>query len=251
MLALSIVEFVAAAGRMLLFWVAMAGQTTRNDANRKWPASGRFRHCAGSWIPVAGTRLVLRIARGLDEYALASRRPIGGRFSQEVVMPREVEPFVVPRGEGRSIRGPAGGPTIVAADTLSTGGSFTFLENVIGPKQGPPRHVHRREDEMWYVLDGHFRFVAGDRVFDAPEGAFVFVPRGTEHCFQNLEDRPSRILVMFTPSGMERFFEEHALLPAGPVDPEAYREIAERNWMEVVGPPLSESHPIGETGVSH
>ncbi|MDH4309379.1 MAG: hypothetical protein OEX04_18060, partial [Acidimicrobiia bacterium] len=55
-------------------------------------------------------------------------------------------------------------------------------------------------------------------------GAFVFMPRGTAHCFQNLEDRPSRILVLLTPAGMERFFEEHANLPSGPVDPARYQE---------------------------
>ncbi len=146
--------------------------------------------------------------------------------------------------EGKAIRGPAGGPTLIKAHTATTGGSFTLVENVIGPKQGPPRHVHRREDEMWYVLEGNFRFIADDRIFEAPEGAFVFVPRGTAHCFQNLEDRPSRILVMFTPSGMERFFEEHALLPPGEVDPAAYRDIANRSWMEVAGPPLAVSHPL-------
>jgi len=49
---------------------------------------------------------------------------------------------------------------------------------------------------------------------------------------------------MFTPSGMERFFEEHALLPTGAVDPEQYRAIAERSWMQVAGPTLAESHPL-------
>ncbi len=155
-----------------------------------------------------------------------------------------IEAFVVRTDEGKAIRGPAGGPTLIKARTETTGGSFTLVENIIGPKQGPPRHIHRREDEMWYVLDGNFRFIAGERIFEAPEGSFVFVPRGTEHCFQNLEDRPSKILVMFTPSGMERFFEEHAELPPGPVDPLRYREIAERSWMEVAGPPLAESHPL-------
>jgi hypothetical protein len=96
---------------------------------------------------------------------------------------------------------------------------------------------------MWYILDGRFRFIADDRLFDAPPGSFVFVPRNTPHCFQNLEDSPSRLLVMFTPSGMERFFEEHARLPGGPVDPERYAAIAERSWMEVAGPTLAESHP--------
>lgn len=155
------------------------------------------------------------------------------------------EAFVVLDGEGETITGPAGGPTTIKARTESTNGSFVLVENIIGPLLGPPKHVHRREDEMWYVLDGNFRFIAGDRLFDAPQGSFVFVPRGTAHCFQNLEERDSRILVMFTPSGMERFFELHAEMPQGVVDPVRYQEIAESCWMEVAGPPLAVSHPIG------
>jgi len=152
--------------------------------------------------------------------------------------------FVVLPGEGTEIRGPVGGPTLIKAGTDQTNGSFTFIENVIPSLQGPPLHVHRREDEMWYVLDGLFRFRADDEMFQAPAGSFVFVPRGTRHCFQNVSDATARILVMFTPSGMERFFEEHATLPAGPVDPDAYREISRRNWMDVAGPPLAVSDPL-------
>lgn len=157
---------------------------------------------------------------------------------------RPTQAFVVRDGEGESIAGPAGGAATIKARTETTAGSFAMLEVVIGPRQGPPQHVHAREDEMWYILDGSFRFIADDRIFEAPQGAFVFVPRGTAHCFQNLEDHPSRILVMFTPSGMERFFEDHARLITDTVDPDLYREIAARSWMEVTGPPLGESHPL-------
>jgi len=159
-------------------------------------------------------------------------------------MATPVRAFVVPPGAGTVIRGPVGGPTIIKAGTAETGGSFAFLENHIAARQGPPLHVHAREDEMWYVLDGHFRFRADDALLDAPVGSFVFVPRGTAHCFQNIGDEMARILVMFTPSGMERFFEEHAALPPGPVDPDVYREMARRNWMDVAGPPLDESDPL-------
>jgi quercetin dioxygenase-like cupin family protein len=155
-----------------------------------------------------------------------------------------VRAFVVPADGGTTIRGPVGGPTIIKAGTTETGGTFAFLENHVPARQGPPFHVHAREDEMWYVLDGHFRFRAEDELLDAPTGSFVFVPRGTRHCFQNIGEEMARILVMFTPSGMERFFEEHASLPPGPVDPDVYREIARRNWMDVAGPPLAESDPI-------
>lgn len=151
--------------------------------------------------------------------------------------------FVVQSGDGTILRGPAGGPSTIKAGTSDTNGSFAALEVVIGPSQGPPLHSHLREDEMWYIIDGEFRFIAGDTVFPAHTGAFVFVPRTTPHCFQNLGASPGRILVMFTPSGMERFFEEHASLPAGPVDPDSYRAISERNWMTVEGPPLAELRP--------
>ncbi|HMA47493.1 MAG TPA: cupin domain-containing protein, partial [Frankiaceae bacterium] len=118
------------------------------------------------------------------------------------------------------------------------------LENLVAPRQGPPLHVHVREDEMYYVLDGHLRFKAGDDMLDAPTGSFTFIPRGTPHCFQNVGDDPATILVMFTPAGMERFFEGHAALPPGPVDPAAYHAIAHSAWTEVVGPPLAETDPL-------
>jgi len=152
--------------------------------------------------------------------------------------------FVVLPGGGTRIRGPVGGPTTIKARAETTGGAFTFLENVIPPLQGPPLHVHGREDEMWYVLEGQFRFRADDQLLDAPAGSFVFVPRGTRHCFQNIGPETARILVMFAPAGMERFFEGIAALPDGPVEPSTYRAIAHDSAMEVAGPPLAESDPL-------
>jgi len=158
-------------------------------------------------------------------------------------MADSVKAFVVPSDGGTVVRGPAGGPTRIMAHTLNTAGTFTFLENVIAPGEGPPRHVHAREDEMWFVLEGHFRCIADDNLFDAPQGSFVFVPRRTAHCLQNIGDEPGRVLVMFTPAGMERFFEAHAELPEGPIDPHVYGKLAHASFMDVVGPPLAVSHP--------
>lgn len=156
------------------------------------------------------------------------------------------KPFVVPPGGGRSIQGPVGGPAIIKAASDETAGSFAYIENVIPPKQGPPLHIHAGEDEMWLVLEGDLRFKADDEILSAPQGSFVFVPRGTAHCFQNIGEAPARIAVMFTPAGMERFFEQHAQFPAGPVDPAEYRRIATENGMTMVGPPLGESDPLRE-----
>jgi len=136
------------------------------------------------------------------------------------------------------MEGPAGGPLTFKVRGEETGGSLTVLENVIAPGDGPPMHVHAGEDEAWYVLEGALRFRLGDELSDAPSGTFVFVPRGTPHCFQNAGDHPARVLVLFTPAGMERFFDRFAQLPAGPPDPGAFAEIGGQVGMEVVGPPL-------------
>ena len=77
----------------------------------------------------------------------------------------------------------------------------------------------------------------------ASAGAFVFVPRGAPHCFQNVGSAPARLLVLFTPAGMERFFERFATLPAGRFDPESFRTAGAEAGMEVIGPPLAVSHP--------
>jgi uncharacterized RmlC-like cupin family protein len=97
---------------------------------------------------------------------------------------------------------------------------------------------------MYYVLEGRVRFKADDRIFDAPAGSFMFIPRGTPHCFQNVGSTAARLLVMFTPAGMERFFEGIAALPSGSPDPDTYRSVAHSAWMRVVGPPLGETDPL-------
>jgi quercetin dioxygenase-like cupin family protein len=159
-------------------------------------------------------------------------------------MPVPVQPFVVAPDGGTMLRGPVGGPARVLASTATTGGTFAALETTIAAGQGPPEHVHAREDEMWLILEGHFRFIADGQLLDAPEGSFVFVPRRTTHCFQNVGATAGRVLVMFTPGGMERFFEAHAELPDGPIDADRYQQIAAACFMDVVGPPLALAHPL-------
>ncbi len=152
-------------------------------------------------------------------------------------------PFVVAPGDGEPLRGPAGGPALIKARAETTAGSVTVIDNVIGVGQGPPRHLHQVEDELFYVLEGEIRVEAGDEVLDAPQGALVFIPRGVPHVFQAVGGAPARLLVIFTPAGMERFFEGVAALPDGPPEPAVVREIARGASMEVLGPPLPPSDP--------
>jgi quercetin dioxygenase-like cupin family protein len=136
---------------------------------------------------------------------------------------------------GHSIPGGEGERIWIVGDTMtlkatgeSTGGSLVLLENLTGPGGGPPPHIHTREDEFWYVLDGTFEIRIGDEVHALGPGGFAYAPRGTVHNFRNTAETPSRILVGFTPGGMEGFFRESGR-PAtddGPAPPVDEDEIA-------------------------
>ena len=154
-----------------------------------------------------------------------------------------IRPFAVQSGEGRTLETPTGDSVTIKADTKTTNGSLTVLEFVIGPKEGPALHTHLREDELWYVVKGDFRFKAGDAMLRASTGGMAFGPRGTPHCFQNIGDTPGRLLVITTPSGLERFFEEFAER-SGPADPELLAAVGHANWVEFVGPPVGISDPL-------
>ena len=136
------------------------------------------------------------------------------------------------------IRGPAGGPARILARASETSGAITVVENIVGPGQGPPKHLHDAEDELFYVMSGHLHVLAGEETLEAPAGSLVFIAKQTPHVFQNTSTEPAKLLVLFTPAGMEGFFEGIAALPAGPPDPQVMREIAAGVGMQVVGPPL-------------
>ena len=85
-------------------------------------------------------------------------------------------------------------------------GAFTVIEQVIQPQGGPPPHVHHREDEAFYILDGTFSFLSGETQAEYQTGAFVYIPKGTLHTFKNVSERPGKLLVVITPAGLEEFF---------------------------------------------
>jgi quercetin dioxygenase-like cupin family protein len=154
------------------------------------------------------------------------------------------EQIFVQAKEGGTADHPLGGAVTFKVRGQETDRSLTAFETVVGPGLGPPLHEHANEEETLYVLEGDVRFKLGDRMVSGPPGTFVFVPRGTPHTFQNVGETPARMLIHFTPSGMERFFEEFAELPAEETGPEVFRSIGAKVGMDVVGPPLAQSDPI-------
>ena len=110
-------------------------------------------------------------------------------------------------GTGRMYWGPGDLYTFLVTGEES-GGAYFSMEALVPPGGGPPPHVHSNEDETFYVLEGDVTFRLGAEEVVAGPGDFVHVPRGHVHCFQNRGTATARIVLTFTPSGIERFFEE-------------------------------------------
>lgn len=89
-----------------------------------------------------------------------------------------------------------------------TNGKYALWEALVPPDGGPPPHVHSREEEGFYVLDGEITFtVNGERIV-ATAGTFANMPVGTPHSFKNESDRPARMLISVAPAGLEEMFFE-------------------------------------------
>ena len=160
-------------------------------------------------------------------------------------MDTPIPPFAVQAGEGIVLDTPTGGTAIIKADTRQTNGSLTVIELIIGPKQGPAVHTHHRDDELWIVLEGDFRFKTGGATLRASTGGMAFGPRGTPHAFQNVGDAPGRLLVVTTPSGLEGFFQDFAAqLRTGSAGPETLSDVGRAFGLEFVGPPVGVSDPL-------
>jgi mannose-6-phosphate isomerase-like protein (cupin superfamily) len=154
-----------------------------------------------------------------------------------------VQPFARQPGEGRSLGAPTGGSVHIKADAAGTNGSMSVMEITLPAGQGPGLHTHSREDEVWYVLEGVFRFKAGDQLFQVSAGGMAFGPRGTPHAFQNTGEAEGRLLVITAPAGLEQFFEHFAARPSGAPVPEALAPAGRAPGVVFVGPPLGVSSP--------
>ena len=123
----------------------------------------------------------------------------------------ESEGLFVGPDEGKPLPNPIGGRMVVKVRDEDTGGSFSVHDNVIpAGSPGPLPHLHRDHEETFYVLEGELTVRVGERTITAPVGSFVVIPRGVVHQPSNPTTESTRVLLIFSPSGMEHFFEEAA-----------------------------------------
>lgn len=96
----------------------------------------------------------------------------------------------------------------IKADSDVTGGGYVITEDFVLPGHGVPLHVHTREDEAMYVVEGEVNITIGDLQRTATPGDVAHMPRNVPHRFQNLSDKPARLVLMFSPGGIEGLFRE-------------------------------------------
>ena len=110
-------------------------------------------------------------------------------------------------GEGRTIA-VVGDVYRFLATGDDTNGKYALWEAIVPPGGGPPPHVHSREEEGFYVLEGEITFHVGDHRLAARAGMFANMPVGTPHSFKNESSQSARMLISVAPAGLEKMFFE-------------------------------------------
>jgi mannose-6-phosphate isomerase-like protein (cupin superfamily) len=122
----------------------------------------------------------------------------------------------------------AGHPMLVLSTARESRHACMF-DWIVPPRFATGLHVHRVQEETFYVLEGVCEWLVGDQQVSAQRGAFVFIPPGTPHDIRNPGDEPARLLMTVSPPGHERYFEQLAGLTAnGRPDPDALSALRRR-----------------------
>lgn len=121
---------------------------------------------------------------------------------------KEISDFIlVPSGEARSFR-VVGDTYTFLAESEDTGGAYSLFEFVIPPGGTNPPHIHNRENEIFYILEGELTFYLQESEMVLKPGGFLHSPKGVPHYFKNDGKVPVKTLTLAIPGGLEKFFEE-------------------------------------------
>jgi quercetin dioxygenase-like cupin family protein len=116
-------------------------------------------------------------------------------------------PIIRTRSQGQTVA-LVGDVYCFLATGEETDGKYALFEVIVGPGGGPPPHIHTREEESFYVLEGEITLFIDGHHTVAKAGMFANVPVGTLHAFKNESNQPARILISVTPAGLEKLFLE-------------------------------------------
>lgn len=133
------------------------------------------------------------------------------------------------------------------ATTAETDGAYFVLEGMVPPDAGPPPHIHRDQEESFYVVEGQLEIMVGGEVREGKSGDFVHVSKGTPHSFINRSQTVAKMVATFVPAGKAEGFFREAMnettdrnATPRPLDDAMIQRMmgaAERNGIEVLPPP--------------
>lgn len=131
-------------------------------------------------------------------------------------------------------------PTIIHASAKSTTGAYGLVEHPsMHPGFATPYHLHHREDEAFYVIEGEVAFVLNGEWKRVGPGAYVYGPREIPHGFKVVGDAPARMLILCAPAGFENFVLELGQPledPPAPPDMQKLVAAAARAGIDILGP---------------
>ncbi len=148
-------------------------------------------------------------------------------MKQEATLDNGLKPTAVRRDEGEA-RWWFGSLAVIKATAADTGGQMTIVEVTEHPGVEAPLHVHHRDDEGFWILEGDVTLTVGDAIIEASAGDYVFGPRDIPHAYK-VGDRGCRMLFIMTPGGLEEVLRATS-------EPAPSRTL----------PPLSEAEPSPE-----
>jgi quercetin dioxygenase-like cupin family protein len=147
---------------------------------------------------------------------------------------------VLALGEGLRLQSGPGRDLIFKVTGEDTGGAFDYFIVEVAPNGGPPLHVHHKQEETIQVLKGRYKVRIGDDTFLLDVGGFAYLPSKVPHAFLNLTDEPGEIVVVYTPGGGHKFYEELGPITRGDhPDRQVIAAVFEKHGMTLLGPPLS------------
>ncbi len=169
--------------------------------------------------------------------------PIGMATRIQLFGQTLISGFKVASGESRSgehlkMKGVTLNILDLKISSKDTNGQWLVFEQTgLTPKGGPPLHIHPNQDEMFYVLEGDYRFQVGNEKYSMKAGDTIFLPRNIPHAFIQLSEK-GRMIVSYQPAGkMEQFFQATNAWTSPPSKDEI-RKVFEECDMKIAGPPL-------------
>ena len=151
--------------------------------------------------------------------------------------------FKTPAGEGRihghiQLKGVNNNILDVKISGGDTNGGLAIFEQTsLSQGKGTPLHVHPSQDEVFYVIDGTYKFLVGDVKYDLKAGDTIFLPRKVPHAWTQVSAKGKMIVVLQPAGKLENFFVTMAGMDHQPT-PEEVAKVFADNEMQIVGPPL-------------